>query len=374
MATKSSKTKKRLNAPKLFQDMPGQPVYDEYGRIVGFTGQEMLDEPIDVTRAQIESLMRQREQLVPPLQQIDTNRSNNEANRRALYQMSPDDIQNMYQRMLNEQSPTDMRNDNYQPTAYQPTGNTSWDNFVQRATAIAQQNGFPPEVLLSQAALETGRNPRNAPGNNWFGIKGKGSAGSNVLGTSEYGQGGYYKTQSGFRAYNSPDESIQDYINLIKFSPRYKAAWENRNDPVRMIQEIKKGGYATDPKYVDKILQMPEFRTSYQNMPQQVSYQPPVRPSLEQKPMSIGRGNSYILASNQPKAQSQSSQPQAIKRSASSLQSTQDLLNKQIGATSPPPAPIKEQVPQSSPWQSIQNALQDAGRNISGFFGNLFNR
>ena len=54
-----------------------------------------------------------------------------------------------------------------------------------------------------------------------------------------------------FRAYNSFEESINDYFDLITKSSRYKAAI-NSISAFECINAIKKGGYATDPKYVQK--------------------------------------------------------------------------------------------------------------------------
>lgn len=135
--------------------------------------------------------------------------------------------------------------------------NDSWGDFVRRATRVAQAEDYPVSVLLGQAALESGRG-NSAPGNNFFGLKGIGNAGQNVLATQEYGQNGYYGENSGFAAFQTPEDSMRAYINLIK--DNYQNAYAKRSDPMAMLQEIKNGGYATDPTYVQQVSSMPEFQ------------------------------------------------------------------------------------------------------------------
>ena len=145
----------------------------------------------------------------------------------------------------------------------QPTftsGNTDWNSFVESAKRIADKENFPLAVILGQAALETGR--RSNPGNNYFGIKGQGNAGGNTLSTKEQGATGLFTTTGNFAAYQTPEDSIKAYINLIK--TRYPSAYALKDDPVSMIQEIKNLGYATDNNYVAKVMGTPEFR-AYQN-------------------------------------------------------------------------------------------------------------
>lgn len=148
---------------------------------------------------------------------------------------------------------------------------SNWQQFVATATKVAKKQGFPVGVLLGQAALESARGTA-APGNNYFGIKGVGTAGTQNLATKEFGQGNYYSTNSGFRAYNSPEESINDYINLIK--TQYPQAWALKDNPQAMLQAIHQGGYATDPNYVQSVMSTPEFQAEHGNLQQLASAQP----------------------------------------------------------------------------------------------------
>lgn len=139
-------------------------------------------------------------------------------------------------------------------------GKTEWDQFQQKGRDIVSQRGMHPsvsKVMLAQAAIESARG-KSAPGNNYFGIKGKGNAGSNNLDTQEYGNGGYYDQKSNFAGYNSPEDSINAYLDLIM---RYKGVPEaiQSGDPRAIIRSIQSNGYATSPTYVQNVENTPEF-------------------------------------------------------------------------------------------------------------------
>jgi flagellum-specific peptidoglycan hydrolase FlgJ len=130
-----------------------------------------------------------------------------------------------------------------------------WQDFVNMATQIAKQRNFPAGVLLGQAALESARGAA-APGNNFFGIKGSGTAGSNVLPTKEYAPGkGYYGENSGFAAYKTPQDAINAYLDLVQNQYGVKTT-----DPKQALQQIEQHGYATSPTYVQNVMNTPEFQ------------------------------------------------------------------------------------------------------------------
>lgn len=58
-----------------------------------------------------------------------------------------------------------------------------------------------------------------------------------------------------FRAYNSFQESISDYFDLICNLDRYKKA-KNCKTYVESIKAIANGGYATDPNYADLVIKI----------------------------------------------------------------------------------------------------------------------
>jgi peptidoglycan hydrolase FlgJ len=130
-----------------------------------------------------------------------------------------------------------------------------------QAQQAGQQLGIDPRSLIAQAALEThwGRSvPQDAAGtssNNLFGIKAsRGWAGPSVTApTQEYQNGAPTETQAQFRAYASPTQSLQDYVELLQNNPRYASALHTGGDVQAFAAGLQRGGYATDPDYARKI-------------------------------------------------------------------------------------------------------------------------
>lgn len=56
-----------------------------------------------------------------------------------------------------------------------------------------------------------------------------------------------------FRAYDSVEDSITDYMDLLCGASRYKGA-VNNTDARSTITAIKNGGYATDPEYINTVM------------------------------------------------------------------------------------------------------------------------
>lgn len=115
--------------------------------------------------------------------------------------------------------------------------------------------GLYPSVAIAQAILESGGGTSglSKTNHNLFGIKGTyNGQGSSWETWEDYGNGSV-TINATFRAYPSKNESILDYINLITTNGRYERA-VNAESATASIQAIKDGGYATDPHYVSKIL------------------------------------------------------------------------------------------------------------------------
>jgi peptidoglycan hydrolase FlgJ len=132
---------------------------------------------------------------------------------------------------------------------------------IQRAAAAL---GVDPEGMLAQAALETGwgqRMPRAADGSpsyNLFGIKaGEDWTGKRVTADSMEVIGGVAAPRrTAFRAYASVEESVNDFANLLKNSPRYKDVMAGGGNTAGYIAAMGKSGYATDPDYGNKLNQI----------------------------------------------------------------------------------------------------------------------
>ena len=128
----------------------------------------------------------------------------------------------------------------------------------------AGELGVDPKGLLAQAALETGwgqRMPRTADGSpslNMFGIKaGEEWTGARATAdTVEFANGVATQKRTAFRAYGSIADSVSDFANLLRSSPRYRDALAAGGDAQRYIDSIGKSGYATDPAYANKLNQI----------------------------------------------------------------------------------------------------------------------
>ncbi|MGR8931257.1 MAG: flagellar assembly peptidoglycan hydrolase FlgJ [Gammaproteobacteria bacterium] len=130
------------------------------------------------------------------------------------------------------------------------------------AEQAARELGVDANVLLAQAALETGWGKsviKNAQGDssfNLFNIKAdKGWQGKQTrVSTLEYDGSVARKEVAGFRAYASYKESFDDYVDFIKSNPRYGEALEKAGNAAHYVRELQKAGYATDPRYAEKIM------------------------------------------------------------------------------------------------------------------------
>lgn len=141
---------------------------------------------------------------------------------------------------------------------------SSPEEFVQTlwpyAEQAAEKLGVAPEVILSQAALETGWGKyilADSEGSsfNLFNIKAHyfwdgDTVAKNAL---EYRDGKTLYESTQFRAYDSYQQSFDDYVRFLQSQPRYKEALQHANDPAVFIEQLHKAGYATDPQYADKI-------------------------------------------------------------------------------------------------------------------------
>lgn len=106
-----------------------------------------------------------------------------------------------------------------------------------------------PCTVIAQGALESGYNI-NAP--TLFGIKGDGI----VLDTSEYVNGEYVNIRDSFKAYPTITAAVQGYYDLMQ-SDRYAPATSavEYNEECRQLRLC---GYATDPNYADKLINIIE--------------------------------------------------------------------------------------------------------------------
>lgn len=130
------------------------------------------------------------------------------------------------------------------------------------AKQASERLGVHPAVLIAQAALETDwgrkiiRHENGQTSFNLFNIK-TGSSwnkDSVTVKTLEYKNGIVNKERAAFRSYDSFAESFEDYVKLLKNNSRYDLAVQSSANPKKFLQGLQAGGYATDPNYAKKIL------------------------------------------------------------------------------------------------------------------------
>lgn len=137
--------------------------------------------------------------------------------------------------------------------------------FGPAARESMKLTGVPASVTLAQAALETGWGASSiGDAKNLFGMKGTGPAGTTLVWTTEFVNGKYIKIQDKFRKYHTWRESIDDHARLLSQGSRYKKCMANKNNPDQFARELQKAGYATDPRYSQKLISIMKANNFYQ--------------------------------------------------------------------------------------------------------------
>ena len=136
--------------------------------------------------------------------------------------------------------------------------------FLRQLWPMAQEAaillGQEPDTLLAQAALETGwgqKMIRTGDGSNsfnLFGIKAdhRWSGDKAIVPTLEYEEGVAVRQKAAFRAYSSFADSFRDYAAFLHSNPRYQPALQT-DDGASYLSSLQEAGYATDPRYAEKI-------------------------------------------------------------------------------------------------------------------------
>ena len=125
------------------------------------------------------------------------------------------------------------------------------------ALQAQKKYGVPAQVILAQAALESGwgKSKLATEGNNFFGIKADGSwTGATITKqTREVRNGKEVYEAAKFRKYATPLESFEDHSKFLLKNKRYNKAFDFKEDPKAFAAEVARAGYATDPKYTELI-------------------------------------------------------------------------------------------------------------------------
>lgn len=134
------------------------------------------------------------------------------------------------------------------------------DQFGSLAAELGEMTGVPPAIILAVGGLESGWGSSELAreGGNHFGIKIRRSDDpSYCLPTLEYIKSRRKNIRACFRAYEHPDDSFRDYALLLASTPRYQELFRfNTFDYEEWAHGLQRIGYATDPRYADKIIRV----------------------------------------------------------------------------------------------------------------------
>lgn len=125
------------------------------------------------------------------------------------------------------------------------------NQFKEIAMHNMKEHGIPASITLAQGILESGAGTgllcRVA--NNHFGIK------CHKEWTGEYVRHDDDAAQECFRKYDEPGQSYRDHSLFLTSRPWYAPLFKlEKSDYKGWARGLKKSGYATDPKYPEKLI------------------------------------------------------------------------------------------------------------------------
>lgn len=140
------------------------------------------------------------------------------------------------------------------------TSNTVTTDFIasiaETARQIGQDRNLYASVMIAQAILESNSGQSalsQSPYYNFFGIKGSYNGNSvTMLTWEDDGNGNAYEIDQAFRSYNSLNDSLNDYANLLSWD-LYSGTWKSNTTSYQDATAALTGLYATDTSYADKL-------------------------------------------------------------------------------------------------------------------------
>lgn len=137
--------------------------------------------------------------------------------------------------------------------------NSAYQAYIDQYKDIAIEQmlryDIPASITLAQGLLESGagRSDLTRNGNNHFGIKCHGWTGRKVYHDDD-------EANECFRAYNNAKESYEDHSRFLAKQTRYARLFTiPKTDYKGWARGLKACGYATNPRYADKLIQIIEL-------------------------------------------------------------------------------------------------------------------
>lgn len=142
---------------------------------------------------------------------------------------------------------------------------TPQEEYIKKYSAIAVEemyrSGVPASITLAQGLLESryGQSALAAKGNNHFGIKCHNDWKGKTMKVDDDKKG------ECFRVYKNPEESFRDHSDFLRYKDRYKFLFDYQiTDYKAWANGLKKAGYATDPQYPQKLIDLIERYRLYE--------------------------------------------------------------------------------------------------------------
>lgn len=175
--------------------------------------------------------------------------------------------------------------------------NRQFQEYVHKYKDIAieemKRYGIPASITLAQGILESaaGNSDLCRKGNNHFGIKCHGWSGRTVYHDDD-------ETQECFRAYETARESFEDHSKFLASSQRYSRLFKlSRTDYSGWAHGLKECGYATNPQYAQKLIQLIELYQLHQYDSPSTKHRKTTRSgAANEHPIRIYNKNLYIVA------------------------------------------------------------------------------
>ena len=130
------------------------------------------------------------------------------------------------------------------------------EDYVKFYSNIAMdemiQFGIPASITLAQGILESGAGKGRlaVQANNHFGIKCHDWNGKKIYHDDD-------EEQECFRKYDNPEYSYRDHSLFLSNRARYSFLFDLKKDDYKQwAKGLKKAGYATDPKYPQKLIDL----------------------------------------------------------------------------------------------------------------------
>ena len=146
--------------------------------------------------------------------------------------------------------------DNTSGTASSSTSKTAkgTSQDFQGFVDMAKQSGAKyPQLVAAQWALESGWGSTPSGKNNYFGIKATSSEAGTSKQTWEVEGGKEVTTTARFKDYSSPQGSVNDLVNKWHKDFGSFQGVNNAPDAFAAADMLRQQGYATDPKYAEKL-------------------------------------------------------------------------------------------------------------------------